>query len=238
MQKNMMLLVVLFTACMQAMEIDKPTSWSIAFGKTKINVNQENVFDVYADGNKKVDFVVVERFAKPKKHSPDRSANSYFSQNKDYNVCLDVKEYRVKVSPYGDMFYERFEPKHGLYQCKYYQTKNTQYNKNNDPIKEASKDLKACYREVLTKAAEKGTKSIALAALGTVSYRSYDPHNPDIVSLLYAHLNEKAVQVGIDTILEFIKDNPEAYDRIELHAGEDSLFDVYKNLIQKYAAEK
>src|SRR5579863_8498498 len=60
MKKNMFLVASIVTASVCGMETDKSNSWTITFGGTKINVHQEkNMLGAYADGEKKVDLIVV-----------------------------------------------------------------------------------------------------------------------------------------------------------------------------------
>jgi hypothetical protein len=93
---------------------------------------------------------------------------------------------------------------------------------DNKAIIEASKDLALCYKNALTegckKLSEKKDKSIALPTL------SADVGFP----------REKAAAIAVSTILEFVINNPRAYDRIELFVKKRSEFALYKKLLSEY----
>jgi hypothetical protein len=87
-------------------------------------------------------------------------------------------------------------------------------------IEEASKDLALCYANVLLdglqRLGEKKEKSIALPTFGT-----------RCDSLGFAFPRKKAACVAVKSILTFIKDNPNAYDRLELFVEKQSEFKSY-----------
>ena len=49
---------------------------------------------------------------------------------------------------------------------------------------------------------------------------------------------EQAAPFAVAAILQFIKDFPNAYDRIELFVKKRSEFELYKNILMQYAENK
>jgi hypothetical protein len=212
---------LLLVACaINAYGMEKENSLDITVYGTSFNLNKGNMFDAYSDGKKKVDFIVVEESAKQRNNGPDGLARRDFH----YNICLEVTGARVGISPYGDVFYERYKPEYKLYRWR------------DEAVEEALKDLKLCYKEVLAKAVqekkEKLAKSIVLPALGIGSYTPlpFQQHNYD--------LENKAAEATITAIFEFLKNNPGSYDSIELFVEEDFKFDLYKEFLAKIFSKK
>gem|GEM_PF-2499432 len=92
---------------------------------------------------------------------------------------------------------------------------------NDNAFKEAEKDLDMCYYEVLQKLANdlfgQKEKSIALSTLGA-----------DV------GFERKTVgEIAVDAVLTFIKNNMQAYNRIEFFVKKRSEFALYKELLQK-----
>ncbi len=221
MKKRMVMAIALFAACMQGMEKEVQNSWSITVGKTRINLNKGNILDS-GDGNK-ADVIVV-KYGAIDKHAPNQlQQNRFLLTNK--NKLVEVNGPCVGVSPYLDVFYERYKPGYKLYRAKLF-SKDAPYSVD-AVVGEALKDLKLCYTETLTKAVqeqnEKVVKSIALPALTVGSYKSHYPTN--------CTLENQAMHCTITTIFEFINNNPDAYDNIDLFVEEEFEFTVCKNLL-------
>jgi hypothetical protein len=101
------------------------------------------------------------------------------------------------------------------------------YEEDNDEgIKVAAKDLAMCYEkvlgEILQALGEKKEKSVALPAL------SADVGFP----------RWQAAAIAIDAVFNFIKNNPGAYDVIELFVKKDSEFGWYKDFLAERVADK
>ena len=92
---------------------------------------------------------------------------------------------------------------------------------NDEAFKQATKDLDMCYTIVLEKVvldlSEKKEKSIALHTLSTE----------------VGFPRKKATPIAVSAVLEFIKNNFGAYDRIELFVKKRFEFDLYKELLIK-----
>lgn len=89
-------------------------------------------------------------------------------------------------------------------------------------LEEASLDFIACYQTVLKEGRERYKKSIALDALSTQ----------------VGFPREIATPNAVGTILLFINNWPNAFDRIELFVKKRSDFEMYKNILQQYAHTK
>ena len=74
------------------------------------------------------------------------------------------------------------------------------------------------FSEGLKSLVNKKEKSIALPALGTAVDFPRD----------------KAALIAVPEIIKFIKNNPNAYDRIELFVKKQSEFEVYQTLLNFY----
>lgn len=228
MKKNIMMLIALSAACMQGMEKNNSNLWSITIENTKINLTKGNMFDTYIGGKNKVDFIVVEKYAKRRKNDLDGSACNYFLHNKDYNVCLEIEAPRVEINDVFEVFYERFKPEYKLYSAKL--LSDCCYHSVDAVVEEAAKDLKRRYYDVLMQATqgkkEKIGKSVALPIVGIGSYKPHFKNNND--------LENKAARCTISTIIEFIKDNPELLDCINIFVEADSEFNVYQMLLATF----
>lgn len=95
---------------------------------------------------------------------------------------------------------------------------------HNNAIEEASKDLKMCYTNVLTEVLKlcqttyRPPHTIALPALST------DTGFP----------RDKAAPIAVNTVLEFVKNNPGKYETINLFVKKRSEFELYKKLLKTY----
>ncbi len=222
MKKLVVVAIMLSAACIQGMENEK--NWSITVGNTKINLYQGNILD--SNDGKKADVIVVKKYEKPKETDPNQLArNRFLLINKD--KLVEVKAPYVSVSTSLDVFYERYTPGYKLYHAKLFNRDGS--HSVDEVVGEALKDLNLCYTDVFTKAIleknEKVARSIALPALTVGSYKSHFPDSNNLES--------KAAQRTITTILEFIKNSPNAYDRIELFVEKQSEFALYKELLEK-----
>jgi hypothetical protein len=212
--KNMLLAVSFFTlsACAMEKENKQKNQWNVTVKNTKINLYKANILES-GDGNK-ADVIVV-KYGKIDEH--------FLLNNKNKLVTVNGPE--VSVSPYLDVFYERSKP-YKLYHAKLFR-KDAPYSVD-EVVAEALKDLKLCYTDIFTQAVqernEKIAKSIALPALCIGSYKSHFPNNCD--------LENKAMQCTITTMLEFIKNHPNAYDSIELFVEGDFEFNVCRKLLE------
>ncbi len=123
---------------------------------------------------------------------------------------------QVKEKEYG-YFVERQDPQNenSFFQEKHY---------GNEAIAVAKKDLAHCYNDVLTVCQITGVatnNSIGLPALGT------DVGFP----------REEAAVVAVATILEYIKNNPDAYALIHVFVKKRSEFALYTKLLKGYLAD-
>ncbi len=252
--KNIVFAAFVFTASVHAME--KENRWSITAYGTQINLNKGDMLDYYADGEKKVDYIVVGRRAQEGKfismivdgligecstdfqvyfETKNKSSNYralshhclkdgttipgtlYFPLREGYNVCLTVIEPYVWGAQY--YCYNSVRKKdNGKVKFAYYQ--------GDEALEEALKDIRVCYKTVLAKGITAGKRSIALPALGAQKcpFGSFP--------------KEKAAPVAVEAILEFIKNNPKMYDRIELFVEEDFEVDLYKELLMQWRGKE
>jgi hypothetical protein len=284
MKRNMLVLMALSTACMQAME--DANSWSITIDKTKINVIKGFV----GDAGDRVDMIVLGRRQQRRLQQPSFGDMSnvgeidicedhiIYRKSKDDESASDDETYKpIKIaSSSKEDMEELIETQKRLQNAIKINVKSnvidivepvirrktplqcfedrgwfTYYAEREDlgkcrdlgpcwldqPVKResgytsiieaASDDLKYCYQQALDaglrlqEATDKKEISIAFAALGT------DVGFP----------RDKAAPIAITTILEFIKNNFDAYNVIELFVKKNSEFVLYKELLQKYMAE-
>jgi hypothetical protein len=276
MKKNILLIACLFSAFIHGMETK---SWSITLGDTKINLNKGFMIDTYAEGERKIDIIVMgcyqqetlnhnsscgypvgecyvgsdtPRF-KAREGSFDRgykwssrACNDHklctwmFPQRPDNPIFVTVREpvlyfevdaeARDKANVGSDCDSEELE-KYVTYP--HYETlrldsenKCADYfsYEGDQAIEEASKDLALCYANVLVdgleRLGEKKEKSIALPTLGTRCSN-------------FAFPRKKAACVAVKSILTFIKDNLDAYDRVELFVEKQSEFKSYIQLLME-----
>jgi|SRR5579862_1560340 hypothetical protein len=142
------------------------------------------------------------------------------------NNMLKIGVPKVRINNFFDVSYERSKPKFERYQatilsqCCYYT------DSVNEVIGEALKDLRLCYEESLTKAVQEKKKSVVLSALNIGSYKSHFKNNND--------LENKAAQCTISTIIEFIRDNPELLDDINVFVEEDCECNLYQTLLTTF----
>jgi hypothetical protein len=134
------------------------------------------------------------------------------------STCVEVVEPLVFKSQYTDEYYyyvEKICQEMSKHPCgvKYF---------GEEAIEQASDDLALCYNNVFSEGLKslvnKKEKSIALPALGTA----------------VGFPREKAVLVAVPEIMRFIKNNPNAYDRIELFVKEQSELELYQTLLNFY----
>ena len=238
---------LLLVACaINTYGMEQENFWSITVGTTKINLNkgnmvnsEDNMLNAYADGKKKVAYIVVGKYAQQRAYYPSNYWDSvndcsvaesiffmpeknnhsykknfldrlyYFPQGKDYPICLKVTE--------------------PCYIRNYY----LYYDKEDQNMEKMLQNLEVCYQTVLNKISQEKNenleKSIALPTLGT-GHMCYNELPAD-----------KATPVVVKAILEFVKHNPSAYDCIEFFVNTTSgsyEFDLYKELLEKSATEK
>ncbi len=238
MKKNMLLVASLFTACVQGMETN---FWTITFVGTKINLNKGFI----SDAGDKVDAIVVginqqlnshfynvgELFEKPRfvyeesRDTDDASDDSY--QPYPYYLVDKVRSYKSLKKGVACRVFFMTEPCIRRDEFFGYSVDRPHpWQKNlwfggNKAIEEATKDLAFCYKEafdgVLKRLTDKVGRSIAFATL------SADVGFP----------REKAVPIAVRTLLECIKNNPGAYDRIELFVNKRFEFAWYKLLLME-----
>lgn len=224
MNKSMVMMIALSAASMQAMEIDP---WSITIGNTKINVNQGNMYETYAKNGKNVDVVVIGKYGQenyePGKYgTPNlteekkQKIHNFIQQEKDNKTCVMAQEPMIWISHH----YQEY--------CCHYDGPGLL--KKDQAIEKTCERLEECYKnsliEGLEKLKEEKNKSIALPTLCTDLTRTW--------SLPYIN----TVPVVVKTIFEFVQNNPDKYDRIELFAEIIFAFDLYKKSFEKYVVAK
>lgn len=142
------------------------------------------------------------------------------------STIMSVIEPRISLSDYFNE--EQNDCIEGFF---YYTERQNPKNKNtgtivevygDNAITESSKDLITCYLNALTEGFEKKYESILLTALSTE----------------VGFPRKEAAPLAVATIIQFIKDFPAAYNRIELVVKKRSEFEQYKDLLQQYAENK
>jgi hypothetical protein len=257
MRINVSMLLALNTLFACGMEKEK--HWSITFGNTTINLNKENMFDIYVDAEKKVDIIVIGQYQREQCGGIRTGGNVigscygvsgvYFKTKKENNNCR-VVTWNSHVKPVLWYFpkpdnmhiLEVSEPIFYWYNGWHYRRlrlndqgycdldENGRFKEDlyqgDQMVVEACKDLSFCYKNALAKGLKllngKKYKSIALSALST-EYKDKRESIPQ----------EKAAPVAMQAIFEYIKNNPHAYDRIELFVQKKCAFDLYKELLMQ-----
>jgi hypothetical protein len=220
------------------------------YGKTKINVTKGSHYNLdgkvglivienneqqllrerYAD-NWLVGEVAILRCRPLYRHYNSVGSNSDDDDHSCYNnVSKDVYRRRLKSSGIAVVEPLIFKSQYsGEY---YYYAEKIGKGRNGYPsgrkyfgdeaIDQASNDLALCYYNVLSAGLQglsgKKEKSIALSALGTA----------------VDFPREKAALVAVPAIINFIKNNPNAYDCIELLVKKRSELDLYHLLLNFY----
>ncbi len=240
--------------------MEKEKHWSITLHNTTINLNKENMFDTYADGEKKVDIIVIGQYEREKCGGTPTAGNAigdcyevsgvYFKTKKENNNCRVItwdSQFKpvlwyfskrddmhiLEVSePYffdgdDDWYYSRLRLNdQGCFDFDENGCIKEDWYQGDQIVVEACKDLSLCYKNVLAKGlkllSEKEYKSIALSALST----EYEDKKESIPQ-------EKAAPVAMQAIIECIKNNHLAYDRIELFVQQRCAFDLYKELLMQ-----
>ncbi len=82
--------------------------------------------------------------------------------------------------------------------------------------RQLEEDLRSCYRESLACALENGIKTLAFCCISTGEY-----HFP----------NDRAAEIAIATVTEFLKENPNRLDRIVFNVFKDLDYEIYKKSI-------
>ena len=77
--------------------------------------------------------------------------------------------------------------------------------------------LALCYKNSLLLAKEKGIKTIAFSSISTGVYR---------------YPKDEVAKIAVDTVKNFIKDNPGALDEIVFIAFDELSFDIYNQIVQ------
>lgn len=233
--KKSILMMNLFIFFVQGMESNH---WSITPYGTKINLTQDAMLDVYADQNNKVDLIGIglnqQSSLKNKEngHVPPLVGQCIIYDSGKYNskfkscyisephiFYVDGGHYPVRCHRDAILYYEVQRGK-GL----------ERFFKERAQ-REALKDVALCYKNFfsvgLQKLGEKKDKSIAIPMLSIDFYdegKTFDNNG----------LPKKEVAIVlIQQIVDFIKNNPGAYNRMELFAEDEFEFDLYKELLIK-----
>jgi hypothetical protein len=224
MNKSMAIVMVLSAVVMQAMEIDP---WSITIGTTKINVNQGNMYETYAEKGKNVDTVVIGKYGQENylpmefgtpllSEEKKQRIHRFIQQQQDNKTCVMAQEPIIWISYRSQIYCCNFDGPGML--------------KNDQAIDKTCERLEECYKKSLIEGLEKSkaekNKSIALPTLCTDLTQTW--------SLPYVN----TVPVVVKAIVEFVQNNPETYDRIELFAEIVFAFDLYKKYFEKYVSKK
>lgn len=136
------------------------------------------------------------------------------------SMCIAVTEPLIFMSQYSGAYYYYAEKKYKegsghSFGIKYF---------GDEAIEQASNDLALCYNNILSVGLEKIYNkkgiSIAIPALATA----------------VDFPREKAVLAAIPAILKFVKNNPDAYDSIELFVKKRSEFALYKKWLNFYVS--
>jgi hypothetical protein len=244
---GLVLFVIMYFSYLYSME----WSTSYTYGETKINVKKGSPYDL--DG--KIDYIVfgsneqrllaksfvdgyfvghITIFRRKSLYIEHKNADSDFD-NDTYVSCYNdlrarseknlskkcLKSFAIEViepllftSQYSGEYYYYAEKKNLDHKNWFYGTKQFGV----EAIEDASHDLALCYEKVLAKGLRIGegkNKSIALPTLGTA----------------VDFPREKAAPIAIKTILEFVKNNPKAYSRIELFVKKRSDLVLYRTLL-------
>jgi hypothetical protein len=249
MKKNIALIVSIFTASIHGMETN---FWTVTYRGTKINVNKGCISDV----GDKVDAMVLGENQQMRDHSAnvgeilerksianppiayrykqdigdvsDDDSYQPFPYPGEEKCCNFLKksvnclvffviEPCIRQGSNKVFLYSVNRPHQGrkeIYDCCLFEGDNA--------IKEATKDLIFCYKEAFVvvekELIDEVEKSIAFAAL------SADTGFP----------REKAASIAVKTILEYIQNNPSAYDRVELFVTKRCEFAWYKLLLMDH----
>ena len=149
--------------------------------------------------------------------------------------CLTKKHYYniFKKTHVKDFMYETKNPdtsnKHGSYTVL----------DGDKAIEQARLDLIKCYFIALFAGLEKQCYFMALfTCLKKLSFNKEKSIALAPLGVDVGIPREDAAQLALKTILTFIKDNPDAYDRIELFVTKRSEFETYKELLIQYAEKK
>jgi hypothetical protein len=144
----------------------------------------------------------------------DRDNSTRSINHRDYNK-KDMESYVLGV----------VEPR-VINPCLGNRRENCSYKREHgeEAIEKALGDLPLCYKNVLTEGLQrlgkKKEKSIAIPALATT----------------FCLPRKDAACVAVTTILDFIKDNPTAYNLIHLFVKKRFEFEWYKELLAEYVA--
>lgn len=253
MKKNIALIVSFFTASIQGMETN---FWTVACSDTKINVNKKSMFDTYAENRHNIDLIVWGHYQQNYVHGlleqQEKSVGTCdtirypvvklknssllieFRHRENNPIFLRVVEPYLHFSVDDDEIDIDPEELENYFEYPCYETTRL-YNSciesfefgRDQAIQEACKDLDLCYKNVLWQGylslCGKIRNSIALPTLGTRYENSQ-----------FAFPRKEAAPIAVKSIVEFLKNNPEICDRIELFVDSYLEFILYKLLLMKH----
>jgi hypothetical protein len=251
MKKNIVLIVSISIASIHGMETN---FWTVTCGNTKINLNKKFILDACAQEGNGIDCAVV-GFHEQQELAGCLFQNKTVGECICVDNPLFVPResgckcgYTSKAIfffpyRYSPFFVKVVEPRLGFkfgddeecgeleknFTYFFYETTrpdvagcpiNFEYF-GDDVMKEASEDLAICYKKVLAYGVntigKKEKKCIALPTLGTWSK-----------GLSFAFPRKEATPIAVKSVVEFLKNNPDAYDRVELFVETYLEFILYK----------
>jgi hypothetical protein len=169
--------------------------------------------------------VVASPLLKAREH--DQKESLYFPEKKNNPVFLTILEPYLEHKDEVDGFqYPSYSVKRYFPNSYLSPIERSKYA-GDQVIPEASKDLAFCYNKVLEWGSDgirivREEKTIALPTLATRYEQSQ-----------FAFPRKKAACVAVKAVAEFIRNKPEAYERIELFVEKQSEFALYKELLEK-----
>jgi hypothetical protein len=228
MKKISVTLMVLFATGMQGMETN---SLSITVGTTKINLTKGFI----GDADNRVDMIVVGKKQQEKFTSSffgssggvscigEISLRSSGTVHKNYSekkqvTCsvVEITEPRMTEDYRNGLLYDAIRP--GLGKSG---TFSIYRGKENEAIREASKDVALCYNKALREGVQKlGDKQVKSIALSVFTAETAFPV-------------KKAAKVIVRSIMDFIKNNPNAYAVVELIVNENEEFKLFKGHLEQ-----
>lgn len=223
MTKNILILPLLAITFAHGMEINSLpaiNSWIISYNKTKITLTQETLYNI----KNKVELTVIGTNHQNELLKDQKKRIVFFPYYEVSKTCLTnyvlFDNGSTVFAQRGTMpFLQVTEPfiTHVSHNSIYHVVRNIRHFefKNDQAIKEASKDLTLCYEETLNRGLlGLNKKSIALPTLST------EVGFPE----------DKAAPIAVETVIQFIKNN-QHYDDIYLVVKKDSEFNLYKSLL-------
>ncbi|HEX4068567.1 MAG TPA: hypothetical protein VHX42_00560 [Candidatus Babeliales bacterium] len=258
MKKQIVILVVIFTAYTQAME--QVNQWSITLYDTKINL----IKGFIGDAGDRVSAIIVGRNQQQTLREPSLgdiqdvgqcySGQSIYKKSKDDESASDDDTYK----PYEHADYSSKDDTTKIWkratEIKVAATivaiieprimKTNSFDSEYNTIEVPYYiNRKSCWDGAEgTKAIEEAIKDLKMCYEKILDrlVKSGDKKSIALQALSteIGFPREKAAPIAVKTIVEFIKNNSGAYAEIEMFVKKRSEFDLYKNLLEKSVSEK